>query len=296
LQKYTIKSYQPGFEIEQEKIGIEVAKSFVFPHQTTAKELKVNYSKPDFDPETRFYCFSGKEMVGFLTSKVLPDIEGQVKKANLTPPSVLKSHESAANLLYEKAIEVLKTKNVKKIETRVGVYSNKSIEDFKKLGYYHAKDTNFLYESNVNSINTKNPTDKVEVFINTRDEAQVIDLIVKNTEQTKEWVKGFFERVKTELKDAVLAHLVIREKEKIIGYALVTRNPIIHSIVSIQQLHGQGPDQIKQLIAKIGQICKQNKITKIFRSVPKKDPTVEKLLTSLGFTFAGASSICEKDL
>ena len=43
MSEYTIKQYQKGFEENQEKIGVEVAKSFIIPHQTTAARLKDRY-------------------------------------------------------------------------------------------------------------------------------------------------------------------------------------------------------------------------------------------------------------
>ena len=95
MSDYVIKHYHEGFEVDQEKIGTEVAKAFVSPHQTPAERLKEVYTQEDFDPETRLYAFKDKKMVGFLTARVLDEEEDGVKIASLTPPSVLPGHEEA---------------------------------------------------------------------------------------------------------------------------------------------------------------------------------------------------------
>ncbi|HUU77133.1 MAG TPA: hypothetical protein VMX55_02230 [candidate division Zixibacteria bacterium] len=48
-----------------------------------------NYSQPDFDSETRHYCFHENKMVGFMVSKVLPVGDDGIKKAALDFPLVL---------------------------------------------------------------------------------------------------------------------------------------------------------------------------------------------------------------
>ncbi|MCE7749742.1 MAG: hypothetical protein GPJ51_15255, partial [Candidatus Heimdallarchaeota archaeon] len=71
MEEYSLKNYQQGFERAQASVGYQVAQNWQFAHQTQAERLKEIYSKPDFDPETRHYCFKGNEMIGFLTSKVI---------------------------------------------------------------------------------------------------------------------------------------------------------------------------------------------------------------------------------
>ena len=75
MSEYIIKSYKEGFEEEQEEVGVKVAQDWINAHQTPADRLKEVYSQPEFDPETRHYCFKGDKMVGFLTSKVLKEEE-----------------------------------------------------------------------------------------------------------------------------------------------------------------------------------------------------------------------------
>ena len=66
MSEYIIKTYKEGFEEEQEKVGAKVAQDWINAHQTPADRLKEVYSQPEFDPETRHYCFKGDKMVGFL--------------------------------------------------------------------------------------------------------------------------------------------------------------------------------------------------------------------------------------
>ena len=71
MSGYEIKYFHNGFEKDQEMVGKEVAKTWIYAHQTDAERLEELYSKPDFDPKTRHYSFKDGKMVGFLTSKIM---------------------------------------------------------------------------------------------------------------------------------------------------------------------------------------------------------------------------------
>ncbi|MHA1188788.1 MAG: hypothetical protein ACTSSK_18425 [Candidatus Heimdallarchaeota archaeon] len=119
MAKYVIKKYEKGFEVDQERIGNEVALTFLQPHQTRAEFLKERYSQEDFDSETRLYAFKDDEMVGFLTSRVLEEQEDGVKRASLTPPSVLSKHAEVNDILFNQATEILTKKGVQQITNSI---------------------------------------------------------------------------------------------------------------------------------------------------------------------------------
>ena len=146
MTKYTIKYYQKGFEEDQERIGLIVSKSFIAPYQTLARYLKQDYSREGFDPETRLYAFKGEEMVGFITSKIVQDEKNGIKKANLTPPKVLPEHdEVVSELLFKKAVEVLKSKGVKKIIAQFGVRQSKNEDKAIEWGFKFVANEYFLF-------------------------------------------------------------------------------------------------------------------------------------------------------
>ena len=127
MSNYSIKSYEPGFEEEQAKIGETVAKKWVWPHSYSAQGLKNIYFQPNFDPETVLSCFKDGRMVGYVLARI-GEQEGVIGPgvireegmgASLDIPRVLPGYEEVIDLLMERIIEVLKSKNVKFIQTRV---------------------------------------------------------------------------------------------------------------------------------------------------------------------------------
>jgi hypothetical protein len=80
--------------------------------------LKV-HSQPDFDPDTRHYCFLDNEMVGYMFSLVTPLSDSALSTANLDFPRMMPGHEQAAVLLIERAFETLNEKGVSHVVGRV---------------------------------------------------------------------------------------------------------------------------------------------------------------------------------
>ncbi|HZU87041.1 MAG TPA: hypothetical protein VFF78_06130, partial [Anaerolineaceae bacterium] len=115
MPTYTLKNYQKGCEPDQARIGREVAQNWIWPLAYDLDDLLALHARPDFDPDTRHYCFLGDEMVGYMFSVI-----GQNgAEATLDFPRLLPGHESAAELLLEKAFETLKRKGVSRIVGRV---------------------------------------------------------------------------------------------------------------------------------------------------------------------------------
>jgi len=83
MSNYTIKPYKKGYEIDQEQINRIVAEKWLYPTVRSVDQLREEYSKEDFDPETQFYCFDDHgNMVGYLNSQIL-DKEDGILKANV---------------------------------------------------------------------------------------------------------------------------------------------------------------------------------------------------------------------
>ncbi len=57
MQKYIVKEYQKWFEQDQARIGIEVARNWIWPYAYDLEDLLKASAQPDFDPDTRHYCF-----------------------------------------------------------------------------------------------------------------------------------------------------------------------------------------------------------------------------------------------
>ncbi|MFW9852033.1 MAG: hypothetical protein ACFFDS_03770 [Candidatus Thorarchaeota archaeon] len=259
MSAYELKNFQKGFEEDQAKVGVKVASKWIFAHQTPTERLKEVYSQPDFDPETRHYCFKGKEMVGFLTTRVLEEEEGKPKKASLVFPSVLPGHEEATDLLYEKAIETLKNKGVEVVETYASALCGNQVDLANKYGFKYVKDVdNLLFTLKVSNIDEKEDTSKIRKFDKEKDLEAWIELVKKYDEADDERIKRIVEELGEE--ENSIAHLVIEEDGKIVGTTLVWRNPINTSSANLAHTYFTDVKYLRQLTAKAAKIAKKENI------------------------------------
>ncbi|MFX1537214.1 MAG: hypothetical protein ACFFDI_23655 [Promethearchaeota archaeon] len=296
MTKYVLKHYQEGFEEDQERIGVEVAKSYIAPHQTTARALKEVYSRDDFDPETRLYAFKGKEMVGFLTSRVLPEEEDGIKKANLTPPQVLAEHdEEVSELLLNKAIEVLKSKGIKKVLAQFGARQSKNEDKAKEWGFKLVATDYYLYSIDLSNLDPSISAEKVIDFNYEKHLEDCAKILASETEREVDWVKGIFERWK-ENPDPNRKLIVIEEEGKVKAYTAVFKNNIIPTYAGLWGVWAESEDYMKQLLAKIAQIVKENKIERLTVAYTEESDIEQEKYKPIKFDFVATASRFEMDI
>ncbi|MHA2308336.1 MAG: hypothetical protein ACXABJ_03580 [Candidatus Heimdallarchaeaceae archaeon] len=260
MSEYIIKSYKEGFEEEQENVGVKVAQDWINAHQTPADRLKEVYSQPEFDPETRYYCFKGDKMVGFLTSKVMKEEEGEEKKASLVFPSVLPGHEEAIGLLYDTAIKTLKEKGVKTVETYASALCGSQVELANKYDFAYVKDVeNIVYTLKVSNIDETVDTSKVRKFDMEKDFDKWLEIIrsLDNLDDERT------EQLKNELvseADSIVAHLIIEEENEIVGTFLIFRNPIKKTAANLALPYVTDAKYLKMLVAKAAKIAAESSI------------------------------------
>ena len=108
MKKYILREYKKGVEADQARVGIEVARKWIWPFAYDQDDLMKIHSQPDFDPDTRLYCYLGDEMIGYMFSQLNPVAEGGTITASIDFPRMLPGHTSAAELLIERSFEILK--------------------------------------------------------------------------------------------------------------------------------------------------------------------------------------------
>jgi len=296
MTDYTIKYYQKGFEEEQERIGIEVAKSFIVPHQTPVERLKNVYSQENFDPKTRLYAFKGDKMIGFLTSKVLEDDETGIKKANLTLPSVLPEHKEAWKILYDKAIDVLKESEVKKVQTWFGCIASKPIEAAEKLGYNAKLSSYLLYNIDLSEIDHETSTEKVIDFDFDKHFEGLIPILIEEYGRDEEWARNFLNQVKN---DSNTVNRILRAIEvdgELKGFFWININRIEPSVVRLQVIHAKSEDYMKQLLLKMDEIAKEKGFKKIQVGYTDENDVKQEKYKPIKFEFSSAAAQYVKDL
>ncbi|NHJ47919.1 MAG: hypothetical protein FK733_09035 [Asgard group archaeon] len=295
MTKYKLKHYQAGYEVDQERVGKEVAMLYGLPHQTAAEQLKEIYSRDDFDPETRLYAFKGDEMVGFITTKVMPEDESGIVKATLTPPSVLKGHNEVSELLFNKAIEVLKSKGVKNVTSNFGVYYSFSGDTAKKWGYKLLEERASLYKINVSDIDDSASTDHVRDF-EEKDEKRSIKFLAEQSGREIEWAQGFYDWMKGPGKIAVLGNFLIEKDSEIVAQLVLIRNRVDMKLAQLTYMIVTDQTHVKPLMAKVAKVCKANKYEKLVRILQKELYPLKESTISLGFSLVGTIEQYEKEL
>ena len=140
MPNYQIRSYRSGDEIEQVEIDRQVVSNWLWPFGYTLDGMQRAIEHPDFDPNTRLYCFEHGDMVGHTFAEVHePDEDGK-RRASLWYPRVLPGHEAAIELLLENALERLRVRKVDIAETRASTMWPGSFELMTSLGYRETVD------------------------------------------------------------------------------------------------------------------------------------------------------------
>ena len=264
MEGYTLKSYEKGFEEEQAKVGYEVASTWSFAHQTPPTVLREVYSRPDFDPETRHYCFKDGKMVGFLTSKVIEPKEDGRKRASLVFPSILPDYEEVTELLLEKAFDVLKKKDIEVVETYVSALSGNNYDLAHKWDYKYIEDLdNIVYVLNGTEIKANLETVEVRDFDKENDLEKWLALVKEYDELPDERLEKLPEELEQESKN-IVAHLVIEKDEEIVGTTLIYRNEIKPTTANLAFTYVSETEYLKNLAVKVKEIGKEQNIESFF--------------------------------
>ncbi|MFX0063543.1 MAG: hypothetical protein ACFFC7_15320 [Candidatus Hermodarchaeota archaeon] len=182
--------YRAGFEIEQERINMTVAKNWPYPRVITVDQLREKYYKDDFDPQTVLYCFDDNNgMIGFVTSQIL-EKENEIVRARLSFPIVLPGYKDAIELLFERAIKVLKDKNIQIVHSSFGLWGG-SNEWAEKWGYKRIDEIGVLYGLDVNSNTFNEETEDIIPFDPETDLNDCVNLFVTEYNLPEDDVRNF---------------------------------------------------------------------------------------------------------
>ncbi|MBY9002294.1 MAG: hypothetical protein KGD64_15345 [Candidatus Heimdallarchaeota archaeon] len=145
MSEYTIKPYDESYIEKQVEIGNHFAQKWITYGQSSVEQVKQAYSRDNFDPETRLYCFKGNEMVGYIGATIQETEEEKIKRAQTRLAFVLPGHEEAFNLLWNELVEVLKKKEVAEIHTPQTKFHDNYIELAEGLGFSKLRTANEMF-------------------------------------------------------------------------------------------------------------------------------------------------------
>ncbi|MBU7025034.1 MAG: GNAT family N-acetyltransferase [Theionarchaea archaeon] len=297
---YTIRSYQEEVIEGQERVGREVTKNWKSFEQSSADRLRQAYLAPDFDPETRLYCFEDGTLVGFLTSSVIREGE-KPKKANLEFPLVLSGHEEAESLLLEKAFDILRKKGVEAVRTRVSKAWGKTFDMAKRWGYTFVEDQGVAYTADLAGVVIPESPGLyiVVAYDHEKDYEHMVDIFVREYGMTPEQARANFDALEN-AGDLVISHVVIRKNGQVTGRALALRyeNNLSHGHTGA--LFVTDERQRPLLLSRLVKDCKAKGVetldATIFGEMLKNKNAISSVYESLGFVHLATVSYYEKKI
>lgn len=292
MSEYTIKQYQKEFIEDQFKVGSEVVKDWKYFFQTSVEQLKQTYSREDFDPETRLYCFKDDKMVGFLTARV---VEGEEPKFGfLRLPFVLPKYEEVAELLFNEILEVFKKKGVNNIKTIATDFWGNTLDLIKRWNFNEKDASFYLYELDMKNIPDFEIDETIEIedFNYETDLDQIIKIFIEQYNYTEEQAIRNFEAFRNNAN--VYAHLVVKEKNEIKGRALAyfTEDPKV-------AINGYiyGESKIREMLQReIFRKSKEKKVEKLQMTFNRQNVDKIQLYEEFGFKLLKKIMLFEKDI
>jgi len=290
--EYRIEQYKEEFIEDQYRIAMEVSKDWNFYRPTPPQGLKEAYSRADFDPETRYYCFKNGEMVGFIVSRILGEVDGKVR-ADLSYPMVLDGHEEVFDVLYKKAIDTLEKKEVKIINMEACDKWGSTLEFVEKSNFKFVENRYVLYDYFTNSYNEEVDIKNAKEYNNDEDFDKLLNYLMNVRGFPEERSRNAINTIVNVYADDVYAHAFYVENNEILarGVATMITNTKVNFYFSD---HNDKFDN--ELFAKLIQIFKQRKVEIVQAYLNKNFQKDEDRYLKLGFRKQGEIKLFEKKL
>ena len=251
MTDYIIKPYIEEFIETQVEIGTKYAQKWIAYGQSSVEQLKERYSRDDFDPDTRLYCFKGEEMVGYIGANVIDveEDEQKIKRAQTRLAFVLPGHEVAFDLLFNQLEGVLKEKGVDEIETPQTELNDNYYELAEKLGFSKTRSVNDIFFCDTSKIQPHESDYTIVDYdheIDAKQVAQQLEATYPNL--TGDNLSNYVNRIATN--ENLLGYKVIKRGEEILAYgaAIATQN---EGFAQISLLIGQNSELKKSIITEL---------------------------------------------
>ena len=295
MSEYTIKPYDKSYIEEQVEIGMSFSERWIAYGQTPVDRLREAYSRENFDPETRLYCFKGDEMVGYIGANVV-DVEDEgIKRADTRLAFVLPGHEEAFDLLFSQLLEVLKKKEVSRIETPQTVLQDNYYELAEGLGFTFNRTITEIYTGAPDAFKPfKTDLDVVDYDHGTDAEGVKKFLKESYANLTDEVIENYVNRIPEN--EAIYVRKVIRKEDELLAFccAINTQTP---NQAQITTLLGKNAEYKKHVVSEVMNESKENERVVVFLN-PNNPVDVEeaKDFLSMGYEKAADFNILRKEI
>jgi hypothetical protein len=298
MPEYTFKPYHDSYINDQARIGIEVARQFVWPFAFRVDELRKLHAMPDFDPESRLYCFSGDRMVGYTLWTSRPANDDSIARARIDFPRLLPGHERAAQFLLEKLQDAMKRKNIYIAEMPVTTMMPGSFELAERLGFTpgekYPRGFKVYYAYDLRRGKLDISTYWVNDLDLERDLDETAELASIWYKKPVEWCKNYIEDI--EMNEILIAHLNIRRRDEMVAACVAAPNDHREKLAGIFYIHVKDEEYLLPLIAKVIANCADRGYETLIVDLINEHRVHEATYKSLGFTKAAEWAIYEKTL
>ncbi|NPD89011.1 MAG: hypothetical protein HGN29_09805 [Asgard group archaeon] len=297
MTEYEIRKYDESYIEDQVRIGTLLAERTFTYGQSSVEQIKQVYAREDFDPETRLYCFKGDELVGFIGARVREDEEEKIKIAQSRLAICLPGHENAFDLLYENLVEVLKKKDVQRIETGQTVAEGFYYDLTKKKGFELVRDGVFIYQFEFSNLKDFETDAEVGDFDKETDAEQVVNRLCElypqiQKENVQNAVNNYAEN------ENVVANRSLRKDGKVVGYGCVAKGQ--HpEVVNIRLLCSDNSEYKKHITADLVKKCKEKGFDKVSVFLNPENPAdvqEAKDVEAIGFKKIGSFETFSKEI
>ncbi len=281
MRQYVIKDYQKGFEQDQARIGIEVAQSWIWPYAYHLDDLLKIHSQPDFDPDTRHYCFMDDQMVGYMFTLCGPSVDNKEFTATVDFPRMLPGHEQGAELLIKRAFETLKKKGVVRVVGRVTTMLPADILLAERMGFTISDCGYKVYYSYEMGWGDLTPSGKLvdEVDLK-KDLDECAEIAAKWYKRPSEWCRSLLEEWH---ETGIMTHLCVREQNRMIAACLVAPNDIRSSTAAIFYIHAPDETMLRPMLEKVVNKCIDYGVTNVIADLVNEHRQYESAYQNLGF-------------
>jgi hypothetical protein len=294
MSKYVLKDYQCGFERGQVRIGRHVARNWIWPYAYNLEDLLRVHARPDFDPETRHYCFLGDEMVGYMFSIVTPPGEGEVSTATLDFPRLMPGHEGAAELLMERALETLQRKGVSRVVGRVTTMCPGDIRLAENAGFSISDwgyKVYYSYEMAWDKLDL--PGDPAEEVDPEKDLDECAQIAARWYKRPPEWCRALLAEWHSA---GIITHVGVREGKRWIAACMAAPNTVRPSTAAIYYIYAPDEHSLTPMLVSVVSQCVDYGVDNVIADLIHEHRQYEPVYQKLGFEKVAEWARCEKAL
>jgi len=298
MKKYSIQSYQQGFDEEQARVGIEAANLWLWPLAHEEQDLKRIHTQPNFDPETSWYCFDGSKMVGFI-SMSLPSTDSVGNpRAVLFIPRSRPGYEETSDLLIERSLEVLREKGVRKVEIQVSTMFKNRAALLERWGFAPSQDQGWGYKVYYSydmrqgelGVDTANVSE-VSASEEYDESAELAAIWYK---KPKEWCKDLLDE--WHATGEVITHPFIRKNGKMVASCMAAPNNVRKDTAAMYFVYAKDAEYLPPLLARVVGSCIQKGCKTLIADLINEHRGYEEVYRSLGFVKSADWAVYEKEL